>query len=159
MSIKVKRSRAQPMSRLLGGQGELAPLMRTARLIDQAQSHLRGHLPGEVGEHLYVGGFHNGKLTLITDRAVWLTWLRYEQARLLELLHQLPAFTAVTGFTFKVRPVHPLKAPPRQARQLSGPAGDELTACAEGTDDPRLKSALERLAAHADRGDDSTPQR
>ncbi len=146
------------MSRLLGGQGELAPLMRTARLIEQAQHHLRSHLPQEVGEHLFVGGFRDGRLTLITDRAVWLTWLRYEQPRLLELLHQLPGFAAVTGFTLKVRPVRPVKAPPRQARQLSGPAGDELTACAEGTDDPRLKRALERLAAHADRGDDAPPQ-
>lgn len=158
MSIKVKGSRAQPMSRLLGGQGELAPLMRTARLIGRAQQHLREHLPGEVGEHLFVGGFRDGKLTLITDRAVWLTWLRYEQSRLLELLRRLPEFAAVTGFTFKVRPVRPVKAPPRQARQLSGPAGDELTACAEGTDNPRLKRALERLAAHAARPEDTPPR-
>jgi len=145
------------MSRLLGGQGELAPLMRTARLIDRAQRHLRTHLPDEVGEHLFVGGFHDGKLTLITDRAVWLTRLRYERARLLDLLHQLPEFAVVTGFTFKVRPVRPVKAPPRQPRHLSGPAGDELAACAEGTDDPRLKRALQRLAAHAGRQDDTPP--
>lgn len=149
MSIKVKGSRAQPMSRLLGGQGELAPLMRTARLIGRAQQHLREHLPEEVGEHVYVGGFRSGKLTLLTDRAVWLTWLRYEQPRLLELLHRLPEFAAVTGFTLKVRPVRPVLAPRRQVRTLPGPAGDEIAACAEDTDDPRLKRALERLAAHA----------
>lgn len=149
MSIKVKRSRAQPMSRLLGGSGELAPLMRTARVIDRAQQHLREHLPEEVGEHVFVGGFRQGKLTLITDRAVWLTWLRYEQPRLLELLHQLPELAAVSGFTLKVRPVRPVKAPPRTVRQLSAPAGRELEECAADTEDPRLKRALERLAAHA----------
>ncbi|MCE8032376.1 DUF721 domain-containing protein [Halomonas sp. MCCC 1A11057] len=153
MSIKVKRSRAQPMSRLLGGNGELAPLMRTARLIGQAQQHLREHLPEEVREHLFVGGYRDGKLTLLTDRAVWLTWLRYEQPRLLELLHQLPEFSAVSSFTLKVRPVRPLKVPPRQVRSLPVPAADEISACAADVEDPRLKGALERLASHAERND------
>ncbi|MCE8015691.1 DUF721 domain-containing protein [Halomonas sp. MCCC 1A17488] len=151
MSIKVKRSRAQPMSRLLGGKGELAPLMRTARLVARAQQHLREHLPEEVREHLFVGGYRDGKLTLLTDRAVWLTWLRYEQPRLLELLHQLPEFATVTGFSLKVRPVRPLKVPPRQVRTLPAPAADEISACAADVDDPRLKRALERLASHAER--------
>lgn len=151
MSIKVKRPRAQPISRLLGSHAELAPLMRTANLIHRAQQHLRDQLPTEVAEHLFVGGFHDGKLTLITDRAVWLTWLRYEQLRLLELLHQLPEFMAVTGFTLKVRPVRPLKVPPRQVRRLPQPAADEISACAADIDNPRLKRALQRLAAHAER--------
>ncbi|MFW3616273.1 DUF721 domain-containing protein [Billgrantia antri] len=140
------------MSRLLGGNGELAPLMRTAMLIGRAQQHLRDHLPEEVREHLFVGGYHDGKLTLLTDRAVWLTWLRYEQSRLLELLHQLPEFAAVTGFSLKVRPVRPLKVPPRQLRTLPAPAADEISACAADVDDPRLRHALERLASHAERG-------
>ncbi|XKE46750.1 DciA family protein [Halomonas organivorans] len=139
------------MSRLLGGGGELGDLMRRARLIDQAQRHLRDHLPGELGEHLFVGGFHQGRLTLITDRAVWLTRLRYEQPRLLGLLHQLPAFAAVTGFDLKVRPVRPPKAPPRQTRRLTSRAADELSSCAADVDDPGLKRALERLASHAER--------
>ena len=151
MSIKVKRARAQPMSHLLGGNGELAPLMRTARLIARAQQHLRDNLPEEVREHLFVGGFRDGKLTLLTDRAVWLTWLRYEQPRLLELLHQLPELIAVTGFSLKVRPVRPLKVRPRQVRHLPQPAADELSACAADVDNPRLKRALERLASHAER--------
>lgn len=157
MSIKVKRSRAQPMSRLLGGKGELAPLMRTARLIAQAQQHLRDHLPEEVRDHLFVGGFRDGKLTLLTDGAVWLTWLRYEQPRLLELLHRLPEFAAVTGFSLKVRPVRPLKVPPRQVRTLPTPAADEIAACAADVEDPRLKRALERLASHAKRKDETCP--
>ncbi|WP_253443726.1 DUF721 domain-containing protein [Halomonas sp. Y3] len=151
MSIKAKRFRAQPMTRLLDGRGELGSLMRTARLIERAQQHLRDQLPGEVAEHLFVGGFRDGRLTLITDRAIWLTRLRYEQPRLLELLHQLPGFEAVTGFTLKVRPVRPVKAPLRQVRHLPAQAADELTSCAEDTRDPRLKAALQRLAAHAER--------
>lgn len=151
MSIKVKRPRAQSISRLLGGQGELAPLMRTASLIGRAQQHLRDHLPAEVAEHLFVGGFRDGKLTLLTDRAVWLTWLRYEQARLLELLHQLPEFMPVTGFTLKVRPIRPLKVPLRQVRKLPQPAADQISACAADVENLQLKQALQRLASHAEK--------
>ncbi|PXX99530.1 hypothetical protein CR157_01755 [Halomonas sp. LBP4] len=139
------------MSRLLEGSGELGSLMRTARLIERAQQHLRDHLPEEVREHLHVGGYREGRLTLITDRAVWLTWLRYEQRRLLSLLHQLPGFEAVTGFQFKVRPVRPATVPPRQVRQLPAGAADELSSCAADVEDPRLRRALERLASHAEK--------
>ncbi|APE29783.1 hypothetical protein BOX17_01685 [Halomonas aestuarii] len=151
MSIKVKRFRAQPMSRLLEGRGELGALMRMATLVERAQVHLRAHLPEEMREHLFVGGFHQGRLALITDRAVWLTRLRYEQPRLLELLHQLPGFEAVTGFTLKVRPVRPTRPPLRQVRHLPEKAADEISSCAADVDDPGLKSALERLAAHAEK--------
>ncbi len=156
MSIKVKRFRAQPTTALLGGSshgsGELSGLMRMARLIELAQNHLRAHLPDEVSAHVFVGGYRQGKLTLITDRAVWLTWLRYEQPRLLALLRQLPEFAAVLGFTLKVRPVSPPKVPPRQTRHLSSRAADEISSCAADTDDPALKRSLERLASHAEKG-------
>lgn len=139
------------MSRLLEGRGELGSLMRMATLIERAQRHLREHLPEELGEHLFVGGYHQGRLALITDRAVWLTRLRYEQPRLLQLLHQLPGFESVTGFTLKVRPVRPARPPLRQVRHLPEKAADEISSCAEDVDDPGLKRALERLAAHAER--------
>ncbi|BBI50253.1 hypothetical protein HORIV_26740 [Vreelandella olivaria] len=78
-----------------------------------------------------------------------MTWLRFEQQRLLELLHQLPGFEGVSGFTFKVRPVRPIVAPPRNTRSLSTDAGKTLAECAEDTTHPALKRALERLASHA----------
>ena len=57
MSIKVKRSRAQPIARLLSKSGDISQLMRLSRLIDQAQQHLRAHLPEEMREHIFVCGF------------------------------------------------------------------------------------------------------
>lgn len=149
MSIKVKRSQAQPISRLMGKSGDIGKLMRLSKLIDQAQRHLQAHLPEEMRAHIYVGGFRDGRLTLISGQAQWLTWLRYEQNRLLGLIHQLPGFEGVTGFTFKVRPVHPIVAPKRNTRSLSADAGKTLAQCAEDTSNPALKRALERLASHA----------
>ncbi|MFG6666720.1 DUF721 domain-containing protein [Halomonas sp. HNIBRBA4712] len=149
MSIKVKRSRAQPIRRVLEGSSEVNQLLRQSRLIDQAQRHLRAHLPEEMREHIFVGGFSNARLTLISGQASWLAWLRFEQSRLLQLLHQLPGFEAVVGFHFKVRPVRPIKAAPRNTRTLSNSAGETLAQCARDTEDARLKRALERLASHA----------
>lgn len=143
------------MSRLLGD-GRLAPLMRTARLIEGLQHYLRQQLPAELGKHLFVGGFHQGRLTLITDRAVWLTRLRYEQPRLLELTRQYPGLETVTGFDLKVRPVRPAKAPLRQPRHLPTKAANELSSCANDVDDPGLRDALRRLAAHAENPAENT---
>ena len=99
--------------------------------------------------HVFVGGFREGKLTIISSQASWVTWLRFEQPRLLTLLHQLPGFESVTALTFKVRPVHPVKVPERNTRELSSEAASTLKACADETDDPALKRALSRLASHA----------
>ena len=157
MSIKVKRSRAQPITQLLSKSGDVGKLMRLSRLIDQAQQHLRAHLPEEMREHIFVGGFSNGRLTLISGQASWLTWLRYEQPQLMTLLHQLPGFEGVTGFTLKVRPVRPIESPKRYTRTLSQEAANTLSECAKDTDDPALKGALERLASHAPQRDNSPP--
>lgn len=156
MSIKLKRFRAQPMSRLLNGRGDLGDLMRMARLIEKAQQHLREQLPAELAEHLFVGGYRDGRLTLITDGAAWLTRLRYEQPRLLELLHQLPEFHAIAGFRLKVRPIRPARLPPCQLRYLSASAGEQISSCAADVDDPALKQALERLASHAKKKESPT---
>lgn len=155
MSIKVKRSRAQPIDQLLNQRGELGLLMRQSRLIDQAQRHLRAHLPEEMRAHVFVGGFHQGKLTVISSQASWMTWLRFEQTRLLDLLHQLPGFEGVTGLTFKVRPVRPVTPPPRNSRVLSSSAAQTLNDCANDTDDPALKQALAKLASHANQTPDT----
>lgn len=150
MSIKAKRLRAQPVSRLLEQPGGLGDVMRMATLIERAQTHLRRQLPPDVAEHLYVGGYRDGVLTLITDRAAWLTWLRYEQPRLLKLLHQLPGFEAIMKFSLKVRPIRPVKAVPRHTRRLSAAGAEALSHCAENLDDSPLKRSLNRLASHAD---------
>ncbi|MCK0769133.1 DUF721 domain-containing protein [Chromohalobacter canadensis] len=149
MSIKAKRFRAQSIHHLIDGSGELGSVVRMATLLQRAQQHLRAGLPAEIAEHVYVGGYREGALTLITDGAVWLTWLRYERQRLLTLLRQLPEFEAVLALNLKVRPVQPLKAPTFQARALSPEAAHHLKACADDTTDPKLKKALARLASHA----------
>ncbi|WP_027350869.1 DUF721 domain-containing protein [Halotalea alkalilenta] len=156
MSIKAKKGYAQPIAGLLSTSSHgvrrdstLAPLLGKAQAIERAQRQLDGHLPSELLGHVLVGGYTDGQLTLLTDRAVWLTWLRFERARLLALLRYLPEFAQIEGLVFKVRPLRPIKTAPRQLRTLSADAAERLNECANEVDDPRLKAALARLASHA----------
>ncbi|WP_189445741.1 DUF721 domain-containing protein [Salinicola rhizosphaerae] len=149
MSIKAKRFRAQPVSRLLDRPGGVGNIMRMATLIETAQRHLRQQVPPDVAEHLFVGGYREGTLTVITDRAAWLTWLRYEQPRLLKQLQQLQGFEAVLKLSLKVRPIRPTKIAPRQVRQLSPAGAEAISQCAAALDDSPLKRSLSRLASHA----------
>lgn len=148
MSIKVKRYRAQPIGKLMSSRDNTALLFRQTVLIERVQSCLRDHLPDDIAAHIFVGGFKEGHLTIISDKAGWLTWLRYEQQQLLALIHQVAGFERVTQLKFKVRPVHVLEVPIRPPRHLSPVAADVLEACAADTEDKRLKEALKRLASH-----------
>ncbi|WP_368448353.1 DUF721 domain-containing protein [Cobetia amphilecti] len=156
MSIKAKRFRAQPAARLLNGKGQLGSVMRQARMLEQAQLHLRAALPKDMQEQVFVGGYHDDTLTLITSRASWLTWLRYEQRRLISVLRELPELATLARLAFKVRPIRPAFVPARQPRHLPEAAAEHLLDCASHTRDKRLRLALERLAAHAsDSSDDA----
>ncbi|TVU73893.1 MULTISPECIES: DUF721 domain-containing protein [Cobetia] len=149
MSIKAKRFRAQPAARLLNGKGQLGSVMRQARMLEQAQIRLRESLPEDMREHVFVGGYHDNKLSLITNRATWLTWLRYEQRRLISVLRELPELATLSSLTFKVRPVRPAFVPARQLRHLPEAAAEHLLDCASHTEDSHLREALQRLASHA----------
>nr|WP_245955181.1 DciA family protein [Kushneria indalinina] len=138
---------------MLRTRGSLAPLIHTAGVLLEAQEHLLKTLPDELSDHVRVGGYHDGNLTLMTDRAVWLTWLRFERQRLLTLLRQLPAFHDLSGLTFKVRPIKPVYTPHPRTRELPETAASQLRECARDTTSPRLRKSLERLASHA--GQDS----
>ncbi|WP_457807889.1 DUF721 domain-containing protein [Kushneria sp. EE4] len=137
------------MGQLLRTRGSMAPLIHTAGILLEAQEHLLNALPEELKDHVRVGGYHEGHLTLMTDRAVWLTWLRFERQRLLTLLRQLPAFRDLSGLTFKVRPIRPAYTPDTRVRELPEAAASQLRECARDTDNPRLRKSLERLASHS----------
>lgn len=157
MSIKVKQRNAQPVSRLLsvssrsyGRADHLSPLLGKAQTIARAQQQLDHHLPDELKNHVLVGGYTDGNLTIITDKAVWLTWLRFERMRLITLLNALPELNTVRALTFKVRPIHATRPAIRQPRSISTNAAEQLNECADYMDDPKLQAALRRLASHAE---------
>jgi hypothetical protein len=86
-------------------------------------------------------------LLLVVTDGHWATRLRYQQKRLQRQLQALEAFANLTRILFKVQP--PLVAAKREDRGRSLAAAESIRGSAEGISDPRLKAALERLAAHA----------
>lgn len=156
MSIKVKQRNAQPVSRLLAnsspramGKSELSPLLHKADAISRVQHLLEEKLPDEMQGHLLVGGCTQGTVTILTDKAVWLTWLRFERTQLLKLINSLPDFHHVDAIAFKVRPLRSIRPAVRKPpRYITEEASEHILACAEYTTDPKLKAALERLSAH-----------
>lgn len=150
MSIKARKSRAQPIAQLLSSPRHgIGSLMNSAHLIEQAQRQLDRVLPDEMKGHVMVGGHHDGQLTLLTDRAVWLTWLRFERVRLLQVINSVRGLEDILRLNFKVRPLRKTRAPLVQKRILSEQAAEHIAACAHDIEDPALQKALQRLAAHA----------
>lgn len=158
MSIKAKAGRAQPVGQLFKARGPLAALIGTASLIDRAQRHLESALPAEMANHVRVGGYQKGRLMLMTDRAVWLTWLRFERERLIALLRQLPELESIIALDFKVRPLRPVYTPRPRVRHLPEEAASHLRECAREVENPGLRKSLERLAAHAGENADFSGQ-
>lgn len=150
MSIKAKAGRAQPVGQLFRSTGPLGSLLATADLINRAERHLLAALPAEMAGRVRVGGYQKGRLVLITDRAVWLTWLRFERERLIALLRQLPELESITALEFRVRPLRPVYTPRPRVRHLPAEAASHLRDCARDVDNPGLRQSLERLAAHAE---------
>ncbi|MCM5703152.1 DUF721 domain-containing protein [Larsenimonas salina] len=133
----------------------MALLMKKAHLLGLIQDELETLLPDAAKGHVFVGGYSEGRLTLMTNRAAHLTWLRYEQLRLLTHLKKIAGLEALMGFNLKVRPIRTFTPPPAQPRRMDEQAAANLKACAEEVSDKRLRSSLERLAKRAENLDDS----
>ncbi len=71
-----------------------------------------------------------------------------EQRRLQRQLETHEAFAGLQRILFRVQPPQPTRPAPRQPKQISQASAEHIKASAEGIDDPRLRAALERLAAH-----------
>lgn len=138
-----------------------AVLLREAKplkaLFSQAQrlSHLQrlfeSQLQPAAREHCYVASWREGSLLLIVTDGHWATRLRYQQKRLQRDLQALDEFSSLTRILFKVQPPTVQSKAGARSIDLSISAGENIQATAEGINDPNLRAALERLAAHAKR--------
>jgi hypothetical protein len=88
-------------------------------------------------------------LLLVVTDGHWATRLRYQQKRLQRQLVVFKEFANLTRLQLKVQPATIHRAPVGPSRDLSVAAADAINETAEGISDPKLKAALERLAAHA----------
>jgi hypothetical protein len=135
-----------------------AVLLREARPLKAIFSHaqrlahlqrlLESQLQPAAREHCHVASWREGTLLLVVTNGHWATRLRYQQKRLQRQLVEFKEFANLTRLQLKVQPAVTISATTGQARDLSASAAESISATAEGISDPKLKAALERLAAH-----------
>ncbi|MCE1115002.1 MULTISPECIES: DUF721 domain-containing protein [Pseudomonas] len=144
-----KPSPARPPADLLRKARPLRLLLNQAERLEHLQRLLESQLQPAAREHCHVASWKEGTLLLVVTDGHWATRLRYQQKRLQRQLLALEAFANLTRILFKVQP--PLVSAKREGQgpELSELAAESIRGSAEGISDPKLKAALERLAAHA----------
>ena len=127
----------------------LKAILGHAQRLEHLQRLLESQLQPAAREHCHVASWRDGTLLLVVTDGHWATRLRYQQKRLLAALQAMEAFGNLRRILYKVQP--PLVPAKRggHAAELSTSAAASLRDTAEGIADPKLRAALERLAAHA----------
>lgn len=150
-SMSYRPIKAQKTNTVLQNSAALQRLVARAQSIDHLQQLLNQFLQPALREHCHLATYQASILTLIVSNGHWATRLRYQEKRLLQQLQNAPEFSQLTRIRFKVRPpMHP-EQPTARTISLSAQAGESIQASAEGTRDPKLRQALERLAQHAEK--------
>ncbi|MCB1877563.1 MAG: DUF721 domain-containing protein [Chromatiales bacterium] len=135
------------VSRLLRqDSGPLARLRSGLEIHERNLALIREQLPETLRPQV-LGVSHNaGQLRILVSSPLWATRLRYLEARLLEVWHELGGETC-TRVKTRVQPIQ--AGPdhkPRRATPLSSNSASNLNTIAEGVTDPALRVALARLA-------------
>jgi hypothetical protein len=127
----------------------LKAIFNHAQRLAHLQRLLESQLQPAAREHCHVASWREGSLLLIVTDGHWATRLRYQQKRLQRQLEAFDEFSSLTRILFKVQPPTIQRGAAGHTMDLSFAAAESIQATAEGITDPKLKAALERLAAHA----------
>ena len=89
---------------LAQGDSQLGKLLERARQIAALNPLVKQYLDANLAKHCQVCNLKNGRLIVITDKAVYATRLKYEIPELLTKLRQLDGFQNLIGIDCKVSP-------------------------------------------------------
>jgi hypothetical protein len=126
----------------------LRAIFNHAQRLAHMQRLLESQLQPAARAHCHVASWREGTLLLIVTDGHWATRLRYQQKRLQRQLVAFKEFANLTRLQLKVQPATNHRAEVVHSRDLSSAAAESISSTAEGISDPKLKAALERLAAH-----------
>jgi hypothetical protein len=126
----------------------LRAIFNHAQRLAHLQRLLETQLQPAARVHCHVASWREGTLLLVVTDGHWATRLRYQQRRLQRQLVEFKEFANLTRLLFKVQPPTIHGAAVGHSRDLSSAAAETLNETAEGISDPKLRAALERLAAH-----------
>lgn len=118
------------------------------RVLEEA---LRDCIPAECCNHCRVAGIFDDTLVIIVDSPIWSTRVRFYSSRIISHFRDLGK-SAVARIRTRVGivPTNGAGAPRRDPPvRMSAESAHGFAALAHATDDPELRQALARLAAHA----------
>lgn len=139
---------ARAPSVLLREAKPLKAIFGHAQRLGHLQRLLESQLQPAAREHCHVASWREGNLLLIVTDGHWATRLRYQQKRLQRQLMAFDEFASLTRIQFKVQPPTVQQGAVGHTLDLSEHAAETIQATADGINDPGLRAALERLAAH-----------
>ena len=147
---------ARAPSALLREAKPLKALFSAAQRLDRLQHLLESQLQPAAREHCHLASWREGCLLLIVTDGHWATRLRYQQRRLQRQLQLIEEFAGLQRILFKVQPAYHPQRPVNQSMVLSSAAAESIQTTADGISDPKLRAALERLASHVKKPDDTS---
>ena len=141
-------SPARPPAVLLRDARPLKAIFNHAQRLAHLQRLLESQLQPAARAHCHVASWREGTLLLVVTDGHWATRLRYQQKRLQRQLVAFKEFANLTRLQLKVQPATVHRGAVGHSRDLSTAAAESISSTAEGISDPKLRAALERLAAH-----------
>lgn len=133
---------------LLSGQG-LEQAIQRSRQLNRLASLVKERLGAEFDSHCQVTNVRTSTLILTVASTVWASRLRYQVPRLLQDFSRDERLSAITAIDIRVSPaIAEAQKPstPLRRASMSEEAAHCVRQCSESIDDPKLKSALARLA-------------
>jgi len=132
--------------------GQARRLFNKAAELDTLNALLAQHLESPLRDHCQAAKIENGKLTLVTDSAVWLAQLKYAIPDLLFQLRSHVELTHLGKIIGKVTvPIQQTKQPHQPAPiTINKEQAEQLQQTANNIQNPRLQAILEKIAKHAE---------
>ncbi len=126
-------------------------LLQKARALESLSERLRNALPETLRGNWAVGRLDGKTLVLVAESPAWATRLRYSRMVILQATREITGINEITELKIRITP--PTRKRPAPKPPLLGPqAIQSLRQAARGvgSDNPRLREALERLARHGE---------
>lgn len=144
--------RSTPLSKLLStASGDFSRTLRRAGQLRHADLALQQLLGTACAGHCRVANIRGTTLVLQTDSAAWAARLRYQLPAIQRQLKASTTFSAIRSIEVTIRPRQAdrqsVQAQKLRPARLSGQAARLIAAVADTTEDPALRSALQRLAS------------
>ena len=143
-------------------QHSLGKIIQKAKSIENLQKQLQKELPNPIAQHVWVGTYENGILTLLVDSAAIATQLRFSVPDIRENLRQQPQWYGLKSISVKIivdppksSVEKPLKSDHeiKKTMDISKQSANLLVELANSIDDCHggdvLKKALIRIAKYS----------